>query len=229
MKERVRKAGFGDFVLGLRDTSPHYDRECRYALMERWNQGTHTFVFPFGEMTVTPADLSAISGLHFGGEAPNFDARYRSVAEDLCESLLGLRFPKLVRSGRVAYAKLRMAWIARIRDRVAAWRADPAREGTAPAFTREECDQGARAFLYYIISAMLLLNTQNTGDAAVLVALRDLSTVEYQDWASPTLAHLYHGLDAWTQGTFESSWIYSRWLEVRSFSFVITVQYFEVD
>jgi len=168
----------------------------------------------FRSMTITPVDLSAISGLHFGGEAPGFDVRYRSVTQALCESLLGFGFPELVRAKNVAYAKLRTAWISRIQDRVAAWRADPAREGTAPIFTREECDQGARAFIFYIISAMLLLNTQNTGDAAVLVTLRDLSSVQYQDWASPTLAHLYHGLDAWTQGNFESSWIYSRWLEV---------------
>ena len=56
----------------------------RYALMERWNDCTHTFIFGFGEMTLTPVDYTAITGLGFApgygrtreddNERPNGDA-----------------------------------------------------------------------------------------------------------------------------------------------------------
>ncbi|KDP30357.1 hypothetical protein JCGZ_18186 [Jatropha curcas] len=51
----------------------------RYALMERWNDCTHTFVFGFGEMTLTPVDYAAITGLRFTGPDPPLDARYQTA------------------------------------------------------------------------------------------------------------------------------------------------------
>ncbi|KDP43099.1 hypothetical protein JCGZ_27048 [Jatropha curcas] len=107
----------------------------RYALMERWNDCTHTFVFGFGEMTLTPVDYAAITGLRFTGPVPPLDARYQTAT---LGAQLGVR---------------------------------PA----APAYTREERDQAARSFLFYIISSQLLCTSQNKGDPAVLACLRDLS------------------------------------------------------
>ncbi|KDP24257.1 hypothetical protein JCGZ_26687 [Jatropha curcas] len=34
------------------------------------------------------------------------------------------------------------------------------------------------------------------------------------DWATLALAHLYHGLDAWTRGSGESNWLFIRPLEL---------------
>ncbi|KDP21704.1 hypothetical protein JCGZ_03639 [Jatropha curcas] len=65
MRARVVAAGFGDYAAGLRRTQPRFPPTMRYALMERWNDCTHTFVFGFGEMTLTPVDYAAIMGLHF--------------------------------------------------------------------------------------------------------------------------------------------------------------------
>ncbi|KDP31700.1 hypothetical protein JCGZ_15234 [Jatropha curcas] len=48
--------------------------------------------------------------------------------------------------------------------------------------------------------------TGNKGDPAVLVCLRDLSQVGSYDWATPVLAHLYHGVDVWTRVSGESNW-----------------------
>ncbi|KDP20496.1 hypothetical protein JCGZ_05382 [Jatropha curcas] len=64
----------------------------RYALMERWNDCTHTFVFGFGEMTLTPTDYAAITGLRFTGPVPPLDARYQTAAigAQLVRSLLGV-------------------------------------------------------------------------------------------------------------------------------------------
>ncbi|KDP20302.1 hypothetical protein JCGZ_07959 [Jatropha curcas] len=76
MCARVVAAGFGDYAAGLRRTQPRFPPVMRYALMERWNDCTHTFVFGFGEMTLTPADYTAITGLRFYGPVAPLDARY---------------------------------------------------------------------------------------------------------------------------------------------------------
>ncbi|KDP25686.1 hypothetical protein JCGZ_24241 [Jatropha curcas] len=78
MRARVVAAGFGDYAAGLRHTQPRFPPAMRYALMERWNDCTHTFVFGFGEMTLTPVDYAAITGLHFTGPVPPLDARGHS-------------------------------------------------------------------------------------------------------------------------------------------------------
>ncbi|KDP37752.1 hypothetical protein JCGZ_05242 [Jatropha curcas] len=45
MLARVVAVGFGDYAAGLRRTQPRFPPAMRYALMERWNDCTHTFVF----------------------------------------------------------------------------------------------------------------------------------------------------------------------------------------
>ncbi|KDP39394.1 hypothetical protein JCGZ_03676 [Jatropha curcas] len=90
----------------------------------------------------------------------------------------------------------------RIRTRLAAWRELPVEaRPAAPVYTREERDQAARSFLFYIISSQLLCTSQNKGDLAMLACLLDLSQVGSLDWATLGLAHLYHGLDVWTRGS----------------------------
>ncbi|KDP42542.1 hypothetical protein JCGZ_01796 [Jatropha curcas] len=66
----------------------------------------------------------------------------------------------------------------------------------------------------YETSRMRGFQTENKGDPAVLVCLRDLSQVGSFDWATLALAHLYHGLDVWTRGSSESNWQFIRPLEV---------------
>ncbi|KDP20522.1 hypothetical protein JCGZ_05091 [Jatropha curcas] len=169
MRARVVAVGFGDYAAGLCHTQPRFPPVMHYALMERWTDCTHTFVFGFGEMTLTPAYYAAITGLRFDGLVAPLDARYQTAAlGDLL--LLGRADPD--EAGRV--------------ERV-----------TASAYTQEERDQAGRSFLFYIISSELLCTSQNKEDPAVLVSLRDLSQVGSYDWATPALAHLYHGLDVW--------------------------------
>ncbi|KDP30077.1 hypothetical protein JCGZ_18552 [Jatropha curcas] len=62
MRARVVAAGFGDYAPG-----------------ERWNDCTHTFVFGFGEMSLTPMDYAVITGLRFTGPASPLDARYQTA------------------------------------------------------------------------------------------------------------------------------------------------------
>ncbi|KDP24019.1 hypothetical protein JCGZ_27033 [Jatropha curcas] len=92
MRARVVAAGFGDYAAGLRRTQPRFPPAMRYALMERWNDCTHTFIFGFGEMTLTPVDYAAITGLRFTGPVPPLDARYQTatLGAHLVRSLLGV-------------------------------------------------------------------------------------------------------------------------------------------
>ncbi|KDP45943.1 hypothetical protein JCGZ_11846 [Jatropha curcas] len=204
---------------------PHFPPAMRYALMERCNCCSHTFVFEFGEMTLTPVDYAAITGLCFTSPIAPLDARYQTatVGAQLVCSMLGVTTQtKYTAQGCVSYEVVYRCWAERIRTRLAAWRellveVRPA----APAYTREERDQAARSFLFYIISFQLLCTSQNKGDPAVLVCLRDLSQVGSFNWATLALAHLYHGLDVWTRGSGESNWQFIRPLEVWAYELSI--------
>ncbi|KDP32249.1 hypothetical protein JCGZ_14957 [Jatropha curcas] len=197
MRSRVVAASFGDYAAGLRRTLPRFPPAMCYALMKRWNDCTHTFIFGFGEMTLTPVDYTAITGLEFDGPVAPLDARYQTAA-------LGAELAE------------------RIRTRLAAWRELPEDvRPAAPAYTREERDRAARSFIFYLISSQLLCTSQNKRDPVVLACLRDLSRVGSYSWASLALAHLYHGLDVWTRGSGESNWLFLRPLEVWAYEYQI--------
>ncbi|KDP35688.1 hypothetical protein JCGZ_10874 [Jatropha curcas] len=165
---------------------------------------SHWFIFGFGEMTLTPADYTAITGLGFDGEVAPLDARYQTAAlgAELVRTLLGVPTrTRYTTQGYISYKVVYKFWAKRIRTRLTAWRELPADgKPAAPAYTREQRDQAARSFIFYIISSQLLCTSQNKGDPAVLACLRDLSLISSYDWASLALAHLYHGLDVWTRG-----------------------------
>ncbi|KDP21966.1 hypothetical protein JCGZ_03196 [Jatropha curcas] len=74
MRSRVVAAGFGDYAAGLRRTQPRFPPAMRYALMEWWNDCTHSFIFDSGEMTLTPSDYTAITGLGFDGVVAPVDS-----------------------------------------------------------------------------------------------------------------------------------------------------------
>ncbi|KDP30886.1 hypothetical protein JCGZ_15495 [Jatropha curcas] len=195
MRARVVAAGFGDYAAGLRRTQPRFPPTMRYALMERWNDCTHTFIFGFGQMTLTPADYTAITGLRFDGPVAPLDARYQTVAlgAQLVRTLLGVTTQtRYTAQGCVSYEVVYRFWAEQIWTRLAAWRELP-----------------------------LLCTSQNKGDPVVLVCLRDLSQVGSYDWATPALAHLYHGLDVWTRGSGESNWQFIRPLEVWAYEYCI--------
>ncbi|KDP42154.1 hypothetical protein JCGZ_03021 [Jatropha curcas] len=201
MRSRVVAASFGDYAAGLCRTLPRFPPAMRYALMEQWNDCTHTFIFGFVEMTLTPADYTAITGLGFDGPVAPLDARYQiaTLGAELVRTLLGVPTrTRYTAQGYVSYEVVYRFWAERIRSRLAARRELPAdARPAAPAYTREERDQAARSFIFYLISSQLLCTSQNKRDPAVLACLRDLSRVDSYDWATLALAHLYHGLDVW--------------------------------
>ncbi|KDP34337.1 hypothetical protein JCGZ_11220 [Jatropha curcas] len=92
MRTRVVAAGFGDYAAGLRRTQPRFPPAMHYAMMVRWNDCTHTFVFGFNEMTLTPVDYATITDLRFAGPVAPLDARYQTatLGAQLVRSLLGV-------------------------------------------------------------------------------------------------------------------------------------------
>ncbi|KDP25888.1 hypothetical protein JCGZ_23733 [Jatropha curcas] len=90
MRARLVAADFA--MLLLRRTQPRFPPAMHYALMERWNDYTHTFVFGFGEMTLTPADYAIITSFRFDGPVAPLDARYQTatLGAQLVRSLLGV-------------------------------------------------------------------------------------------------------------------------------------------
>ncbi|KDP27072.1 hypothetical protein JCGZ_22069 [Jatropha curcas] len=225
MRSRVVVAGFGDYAAGLHRTQPRFPPAMRYALLGRWDDCTHSLIFGFGEMTLTPADYTAITGLEFDGAVIPLDSRYQTVAlgAELVRTLLGVPTrTRYTAQGYVSYEVVYKFWAERIRARLAAWRELPKDVRlAAPAYPREERDQAARSFIFYIISSQLLCISQNKGDPAVLACLQDLSLIGIYDWASLALAHLYHGLDVWTRGSGESNWQFLRPLEVWAYEYRI--------
>ncbi|KDP32177.1 hypothetical protein JCGZ_14988 [Jatropha curcas] len=125
MCARVVPAGFGGYAAGLRCTQPRFPPAMRYALMEQWNDCTHTFIFDFGELNLTPADNTAITGLGFDGLVAPLDARYQTatLGAQLVRTLLGVATQtRYTAQGCVSYEVIYHFWAERIRTRLAAWR-----------------------------------------------------------------------------------------------------------
>ncbi|KAI8555308.1 hypothetical protein RHMOL_Rhmol05G0164700 [Rhododendron molle] len=73
VRELVDAAGFGEYIRTL-SSSVRNDHAVLVALAERWRDTTNTFHLPPGEMTVTPTDFTAITGLRVGGDPIPFDS-----------------------------------------------------------------------------------------------------------------------------------------------------------
>ena len=61
----LHQSPFGSF---LRIPAIHSHYNFFRALVERWRFETHTFHFPYGEITILPEHWALMSGLTFGGE-----------------------------------------------------------------------------------------------------------------------------------------------------------------
>ncbi|KDP30327.1 hypothetical protein JCGZ_18164 [Jatropha curcas] len=123
MRSRVVATGFGNYAAGLRRSQPRFPPAMRYALMERWNDSTHTFIFGFEEMTLTPVDYTAITGLGFDGPIAPLDTRYQSAAlgAELVRTLLCVpTCTRYTTQGYVSYEVVYRFWAERIRTRLAA-------------------------------------------------------------------------------------------------------------
>lgn len=86
VREKRCKARFGIFL----DFVPNAERDQKlpFLLAKRWWDTTNTFHLPFGEMTLTPLNFYAITGLSVGGKQIQLDLQITSRPEYI-ENLLG--------------------------------------------------------------------------------------------------------------------------------------------
>jgi hypothetical protein len=187
----VDASGFTIFIRLL--TVTRTDRRLIRALVERWWDTTNTFHFRFGEMTITPLDFAAITGLRVGGEPIPFDSElYLDTAA--VEHYLGRR-PGGIEPG-VRYTVL-----------VDFWDHEPGSE--------EETRQMARAYLLYLFGASLFPNRQGVVHLGWLPALESLETAGRFDWGGAGLCTVYCFLGCVCRGVGTSLGGYWRVLEVK--------------
>ncbi|KAH7845092.1 hypothetical protein Vadar_014966 [Vaccinium darrowii] len=148
--------------------------------------------FGFGEMTITPLDFAAITGLRVGGEPIPFDSElYLDTAA--VEHYLGRR-PGGIEPG-VRYTVL-----------VSFWDHEPGSE--------EEARQMARAYLLYLFGASLFPNRQGVVHLGWLPALESLETAGRFNWGGAGLCTVYCFLGCMCRGVGTSLGGYWRVLEV---------------
>ncbi|KAI8563759.1 hypothetical protein RHMOL_Rhmol03G0134000 [Rhododendron molle] len=172
VRELVDTAGFREFIQTL--TVPvRNDHAVIVALAERWRDTANTFHLPPGEMTVTPNDFAAITGLRVGGEPIPFDLGIHADLAAL-EWFLG-EVPQVER-GAARYAQ----FIRYLKKK--------------PTNEHEEA-QMARAYLLYMFGASLFPGRGSTVHLSYLPALRDLRTASRFDWGGAALgtAYLFFG------------------------------------
>ncbi|KDP23783.1 hypothetical protein JCGZ_00152 [Jatropha curcas] len=80
-------------------------RELLCALAERWWDTTNTFHFSWGELIMTPADFSVISGMPFGIRPIELYDDWRTeLSSDRIMELIGIDLPRVVEPGSVTPA-----------------------------------------------------------------------------------------------------------------------------
>lgn len=70
----IDATGFGGIARALPKRMPNLSHSAVSAMGERWSETTHTFHLPFGEVTITPSDVVAMTGLPWKGDVIHFDA-----------------------------------------------------------------------------------------------------------------------------------------------------------
>ncbi|KAI8563793.1 hypothetical protein RHMOL_Rhmol03G0136700 [Rhododendron molle] len=167
VRELVDAAGFRDFIRTL--TPSRNDHVVLLVLAERWRDTTNTFHLPLGEMTVTPTDFVAITGLRVRGEPMPFDSGIQNDRAAL-EWFLG-EAPK-IKEGMARYKQ----FIGYLKKK---------------ATTEQEEEQMAKAYLLYLFSATLYPGRRSKVHLSYLPALRDLRIASRFDWGEAALGGAY--------------------------------------
>ncbi|CAL9028803.1 unnamed protein product [Prunus brigantina] len=138
VKAKVKQAGFLPF-LSILGHGKKGDMPLIVALAERWWDTTHTFHFDeVGEMTMTPTDFAAITGLRVGGKRLKYDLEIYKNKNKIVK-LFGKPIADLLAGERrVSYESLCTLY----------WKKNPKDD--------KEADQIARAFILCLIGSSFL-------------------------------------------------------------------------
>ena len=153
-------------------------KELFGALAERWWATTDTFHFGWGEMTMTPADFSAISGIPFGFRPLDFYSDWRrDIPSARMIELIGIDLPRDRRC-------VSRTWLASSAPTVYAG----CEGGTISAA------QGARFVILLLLASTFYANRKQAVDPGILRSLEDLSLPDQYDWAGAMLSRLYEDM-----------------------------------
>ena len=180
----VEPSGFLDFLA----IAP--SRECHGALLkalaERWWDTTNTFHFPCGELTMTPTDLTLITGLRFGSRALDFYDDWRFLSSEVMVDLLGCDPPR----DNICVPR---SWFRGRIDTLGGL------EGLMM-----EADQSARLAILVILGCSFLHTRRDTVNLNILRSLADLSTISEYDWGGAALGTMYREMSNLLRGVFHS-------------------------
>ncbi|KAI5315540.1 hypothetical protein L3X38_044716 [Prunus dulcis] len=196
VKAKVQESGFLPF-LSILGHGKKGDRPLLVALAERWWDTTHTFHFDeVGEMTMTPTDFAAITGLRVGGKRLTYDLDiYRN--KNKVVKLFGKPIADLLAGERrVPYESLCTPY----------WRKNPKDD--------KEADQIARAFILCLIGSSFLNDKSQYVSMHYAPCLEIVSDIGKYDWGGAALACLYRSLDSCSRGRSSSMSGYWRAWEV---------------
>ena len=184
IRELIEPSGLLDF-LAIKASKEGYIALLK-ALAERWWDTTNTFHFPCGEMTVTPTDITMITGLHFGTRALEFFDDWRNLPPGTVRDLLGAEPPR-------DSLYIPRSWI---RSRVD--------ELSSVAGLIENPEHVARTAILMILGCSFVHTMRDTVNLNVLRSLLDLSILEQYDWAGATLSVMYREMGDMSRGIFSS-------------------------
>jgi len=173
------------------------------ALAERWWPTTNTFHFSFGEMTMTPTDFSAISGIPFGTRPVElYDDWRRDITPERMVELIGVDVPRTFRPR----ATLPERCISRFQFCSMAGEVF-----SGYVQERISAEQAARFVLLVIFASAFWSNRKDAFDPSILRSLEDLSQLGTYDWAGLMLARLYEDMSGLCYGHITMGGLYYFW------------------
>jgi hypothetical protein len=194
VQDKIVQAGFGEFIKCL-VTTGRRDRQLVIALAERWWDTTHTFHFDnIGEMTMTPTDFSAITGVQVCGRPLEYDMEAHTKHNELLQ-FFGKRLADI--------AKPTMTYT-EILDSHADWEPRSA----------DDVDRLARVFILCLIGSTLCAGRTNTVNLYYLPCLKNLDEIGAFNWGGAGLSCLYRNMDSLSRGKCQSIGGYWRAWEV---------------
>ncbi|KAJ9547466.1 hypothetical protein OSB04_020009 [Centaurea solstitialis] len=159
-RNSITRAGFGNLL----HIPNHVLRRLQLnELMERWNSERRAFVFPLGEITITPLDVVLILGLRVFGEPVviNEDAPFTSLETEFGASVTN-------RSIGLESLKLRLESLGERDD-----------------------EFFVRMFLLYCFGTLLFPTANGKVDSRYLYLFRDLDNVSCFAWGAAVLEDLH--------------------------------------
>ncbi|XP_062085292.1 protein MAINTENANCE OF MERISTEMS-like [Humulus lupulus] len=175
VRERVRVTGLQPLVDGLNRAD--MDVPLMQALAKKWWDTTHTFIFEqLGEMTITPKDFSAITGIPVYGRPIKIIDKHIHRKKDTIRRLLG-RPLAFVNQRRVDINWLYQSY------------------KNMSTTTEEDIDILSRVFILALLGGTLFARANDMVHLFYLPSLDCIEDINNFNWGGSGLAFCYQQMD----------------------------------